>query len=620
MRAGGLSVAAVLGGLCLGGCPSAAPPAPVEARIGIAPLSGPAPLTVQVSASGSLGRVAPLVAYRWDFAGQRVMEGLGGTHTFSEPGRYRITLTVTDALGNQDTQAVDVRVRGSQDVQAVIGASRTAGPAPLVVQFDGTASSAPDDEILDYFWDFGDLHTSRSARPVHVYQIPGTYRVQLCVQTAGGVEGCAEQLITVDASGSALELSGAQLVRLAVQPPPAPDAMSVDLWFRPADGGSLLSFGEPPVAVQVLADPLRVRLTGPPPDGAEDDSPAVVEAPLGAGAERWYHLTVVLSGQDTRLYLDGAPAAAGPSLAVPGEAAGPEDQSTPAALPAVGALTVGGGFSGAGRGRALLARRAGGSAGGRPAGLAAGCPRRSVRRLADDRGRRSGPRERCRRRTGASGQRLRLRPAGPGLDHRRAALSSATTGWRNSARFIEQCPRQDASCRGSCVRGGARVPCGAGGRALMTERHPHPAPPTLVSLLICDQVIDDRLTGKKSAIGLFNTVVVAQLPTAVQQMAVMATLTEIGGRTPLELRLVRDADNRVLFSSVGAVEAPDPLAMVDLVFNLRGLRLAAAGQYAFELLSGGELLGRRRFHVVVRPARQAAGEAQGPQAPSGPED
>ena len=142
--------------------------------------------------------------------------------------------------------------------------------------------------------------------------------------------------------------------------------------------------------------------------------------------------------------------------------------------------------------------------------------------------------------------------------------------------------------------------------------------PTLVSLLVCDQVIDDKLSHKKSAIGLFNTVLVPSVPTRVFQLAVMATLTEIAGRTPLQLRLVRDDDNHVLMQTRGHVDAPNPLAMVDLVFAMQGVPIAQPGQYAFELLSEGELLGRRRFQVIVgRPRPPMAPplglDEQGPQ-------
>lgn len=138
--------------------------------------------------------------------------------------------------------------------------------------------------------------------------------------------------------------------------------------------------------------------------------------------------------------------------------------------------------------------------------------------------------------------------------------------------------------------------------------------PALVSLLICDQIIDDKLSNKKSAIGMFNAILVQQLPATMQQIAVLASVTELTGRVELEIRLVRDADNSVIFSGRGLVEAPNPLAVVDLLFAIQGVQIAAPGQYAFEILSRGELLGRRRFQVFVRQRRvpPAGGEAEPP--------
>jgi hypothetical protein len=135
----------------------------------------------------------------------------------------------------------------------------------------------------------------------------------------------------------------------------------------------------------------------------------------------------------------------------------------------------------------------------------------------------------------------------------------------------------------------------------LSER-PASIKPTVVSILVCDQVIDDKLTNKKSAIGLFNIILVPRAPTTVPHMAVLISLTEITGRTEVELRLILDADNNVLFQTAGMISAPDPLTTVDLLFNVQGLKLPQAGQYAFEVVSGGEILARRRFHVRVPPA------------------
>jgi hypothetical protein len=133
--------------------------------------------------------------------------------------------------------------------------------------------------------------------------------------------------------------------------------------------------------------------------------------------------------------------------------------------------------------------------------------------------------------------------------------------------------------------------------------------PTLVSLLICDQVIDDKITNKKSAIGLFNAVLVPRMPATIHQLVVLASLTEIEHRVDIGLRMVRDADNEILFDRHGPIEAPTPLATVDLIFTMQGVPIAVAGQYAFELNCSGELLGRRRFQVIERPLPPGQSEA-----------
>jgi hypothetical protein len=98
-------------------------------------------------------------------------------------------------------------------------------------------------------------------------------------------------------------------------------------------------------------------------------------------------------------------------------------------------------------------------------------------------------------------------------------------------------------------------------------------------------------------------------------MAVMVALTELSGRTNLNLRLMRDADNFVVMQTSGQVEAPNPLAIVDLVFALQGVQLPSAGQYAFEVWAGQELLGRRRFHVLLAGPRREAPESAGAPEP-----
>ncbi|MEX0274400.1 MAG: Ig-like domain-containing protein, partial [Flavobacteriaceae bacterium] len=64
---------------------------------------------------------------------------------------------------------------------AVLSASVTYGPAPLVVNFDGTQSSDEDGDTLTYLWDFGNGTTATQNTVSHTFDQPGSYTVTLTV-------------------------------------------------------------------------------------------------------------------------------------------------------------------------------------------------------------------------------------------------------------------------------------------------------------------------------------------------------------------------------------------------------------------------------------------------------
>jgi glucose/arabinose dehydrogenase len=70
---------------------------------------------------------------------------------------------------------------------AVASASPTSGYSPLEVTFSSAGSTAPDQGILSYFWDFGDGATSIIADPTHTY-------------TAGGVSVFLPELTVTDST------------------------------------------------------------------------------------------------------------------------------------------------------------------------------------------------------------------------------------------------------------------------------------------------------------------------------------------------------------------------------------------------------------------------------------
>lgn len=230
-----------------GGCPPAGPTsADVVARIGVSSTRGQAPLLVVVTGANSTSVNGEIVAYTWDFGGQATADTKIAQHTFNTPGRFNIGLTVTDETGKSAQTSVEIIVGGSasNSPTAIIRTNVDAGDSPLVVQFNGRDSFAPDDTIRDYYWDFGDGATSRRPTETHVYLVNGVYEVTLRVVTAGGLEGFATRTIRVGGALTSLEFSGSQFASLALTPGGMLGQLTFEAWFRAdAGGGTVASMG-----------------------------------------------------------------------------------------------------------------------------------------------------------------------------------------------------------------------------------------------------------------------------------------------------------------------------------------------------------------------------------------
>ena len=170
------------------------------------PTSGAAPLAVVFQSAGSFDPDDGIASIVWDFGdGSSLYFGGTAYHTYSVPGIYTTTLTVTDHSGASavDTVNVDV-VAALQPPQAVAAAGPQSGISPLTVSFDASDSSDPDGTIVDYRWDFGDAGVTASAdggvstqvNPTHVYEVGGSYVATLTVTDNDGAS--STDTVTID--------------------------------------------------------------------------------------------------------------------------------------------------------------------------------------------------------------------------------------------------------------------------------------------------------------------------------------------------------------------------------------------------------------------------------------
>ncbi len=132
-----------------------------------------------------------------------------------------------------------------------------------------------------------------------------------------------------------------------------------------------------------------------------------------------------------------------------------------------------------------------------------------------------------------------------------------------------------------------------------------PPPPDVLALIVCDQIINDRLTGKHSLIGMFSRVHARAFPVSHPQICVFASLTDGRGKVDLTIRIVDVNDARPpLVEGRGRVEFKDPRAVAHLALQFHGLTFPQPGSYRVQLYSSGQLLREARLdlvHVKIRP-------------------
>ena len=113
--------------------------------------------------------------WAWDFGDGETSGQQNPTHTYTAPGTYSATLTVTDENDLNDTYTEDVTVEFRSPTTDFTYTANY-----LIVSFTD-ASTPGDGAINTWAWDFGDGSTSAEQNSVHTYAEAGTYTVSLTV-------------------------------------------------------------------------------------------------------------------------------------------------------------------------------------------------------------------------------------------------------------------------------------------------------------------------------------------------------------------------------------------------------------------------------------------------------
>lgn len=118
----------------------------------------------------------------WDFGDGNTSTQQNPLNTYTDPGTYTVTLTVTGPGGSDSEIKTDyITVQYAPPI-CDFTADVTSGTATLTVNFTDLSV----DSVDTWDWDFGDGGSSTEQNPSHDFTTPGTYTVTLNVTGPGG--------------------------------------------------------------------------------------------------------------------------------------------------------------------------------------------------------------------------------------------------------------------------------------------------------------------------------------------------------------------------------------------------------------------------------------------------
>lgn len=149
----------------------------LTARLIADKVEGTAPLTVTFDASGSTYPDGQITSYEWDFGdgAPKRIDASQVSYKYTAIGTFTATVTAKASDGKTDSGTLVINVRPIS-LQSCFEPTVEQGPAPLTVEFDPRCSQG---SVAKYLWDFGDGETSRTRKPTHTFDNPGSYQVTL---------------------------------------------------------------------------------------------------------------------------------------------------------------------------------------------------------------------------------------------------------------------------------------------------------------------------------------------------------------------------------------------------------------------------------------------------------
>lgn len=123
--------------------------------------------------------------------------------------------------------------------------------------------------------------------------------------------------------------------------------------------------------------------------------------------------------------------------------------------------------------------------------------------------------------------------------------------------------------------------------------------PSVVAMLVCDQIINEQGTNKKSLIGVFQRVYSSSFPVLIPKLGVYIKLVDVVGKRSFTLRIVKLEDESLVTELKADIELPDESQPAELAINMQNFPFHSRGKYEFQLYAGEVYLHRTTVDAVL---------------------
>ena len=172
--------------------------APPVASFTLSKTAGSTPLKVDLNAASSGDPNDRVASYHWDLGTGETATGSRTSITYTRPGTFTVTLTVTDTHGAevQTTRQVTVQNRPPAVTASASQLTTVEGSS---LDFSASGDD-PDGSVESYVWKFGDGETARGASVTHTFTKAGTFKVSVTATDDQGAKSSDTLSITVTPS------------------------------------------------------------------------------------------------------------------------------------------------------------------------------------------------------------------------------------------------------------------------------------------------------------------------------------------------------------------------------------------------------------------------------------